>query len=152
MPTFEATAAVAAPPSSVWNTLLDTARWPSWDPGLASVTGQLAPDGRLEIRVRATSRPFRLKVASWQPQQEIVLTGGMPLGLFTGTRAYRLTPDGAGTSVTVRETYSGPLAGLIGRSVPDLQPSFDAFVAGLRADAEGRGSVPVRTDEHEEQA
>lgn len=66
----------------------------------------------------------------------------MPLGLFVGTRTYSLVPSGARTRVTMRETYTGPLAGLIGRSVPDLQPSFDAFVQGLRADAEAAaGSV-----------
>ena len=64
----------------------------------------------------------------------------MPLGLFVGTRTYSLVPSGAGTTVTMRETYTGPLAGLIGRSVPDLQPSFDAFVRGLRADAESEAA------------
>ena len=142
MPTFEATADVAAPPSTVWTTLLETSRWPSWDPHLESVAGSLDPDGRVEIRVRGTSRPFRLRVTEHRPGERLVLAGGMPLGLFVGTRTYALVPSGAGTRVTMRETYTGPLAGLIGRSVPDLQPSFDAFVQGLRADAEAAaGSV-----------
>ena len=36
----------------------------------------------------------------------------------------------------MREEYSGPLAGLMSRSIPDLQPSFDTFVNGLKARAE----------------
>jgi hypothetical protein len=41
-----------------------------------------------------------------------------------------------GEKITVREEYSGPLVGLMGRSIPDLQPSFDKFVNGLKARAE----------------
>jgi uncharacterized protein YndB with AHSA1/START domain len=140
LPTFEATTSVAAPPAAVWTSLLATDRWTSWDQQLESVDGRLADGGRLEIRVKDNARPFRLKVATWEPQRRIVLTGGMPLGLFTGTRTYTLADDGDGgsTTVTVRETYTGPLAGLIGKSIPDLQPSFDSFVFGLRRDAEGQ--------------
>ena len=142
MPTFEATADVAAPPSTVWTTLLETGRWPSWDTQLESVTGSLDADGRVEIRVRPTSRPFRLRVIERRPGERLVLAGGMPLGLFVGTRTYTLAPTVAGTTVTMRETYTGPLAGLFGRSVPGLQPSFDAFVQGLRGDAQAAaGSV-----------
>ena len=47
-----------------------------------------------------------------------------------------LQPVGDGTDVDVREVFRGPLAPMITRSIPDLQPSFDAFVAGL-ADAMG---------------
>ena len=139
MPTFEATTSVAAPPAAVWGSLLATDRWTVWDPQLESVAGRLADRGRLEIRVKDNPRPFTLKVSRWEPHRRIVLTGGMPLGLFTGTRTYTLADgDGGSTSVTVRETYTGPLAGLIGRSIPDLQPSFDSFVSGLRRDAEGQ--------------
>lgn len=140
MPTFEATTTVAASASTVWDTLLATDRWTSWDPALESVEGTLAEGGRLDIRVRDNPRPFRLKVAAWEPARRIVLAGGMPLGLFTGTRTYTLAEEQGATTVVVRETYTGPLAGLIGRSIPDLQPSFDAFVAGLRRAAEGQES------------
>jgi hypothetical protein len=43
--------------------------------------------------------------------------------------------------MTLREEYSGPLLPLIGRTMPDLQPTFDAFVAGLRERAEGAGAT-----------
>ncbi len=138
MPTFEATTSVAAPPPAVWSFLLATDRWTSWDSQLENVTGHLADGGRLEIRVKDNPRPFRLTVSTWEPQRRIVLTGGMPLGLFTGTRTYTLDDQGGSTRVSVRETYAGPLAGLIGRSIADLQPSFDSFVSGLRRDAEGQ--------------
>jgi hypothetical protein len=36
----------------------------------------------------------------------------------------------------MREEYRGLLAGLIGRSIPDLQPAFDEFAAALKREAE----------------
>jgi hypothetical protein len=138
MPTFEATTSVAAPADRVWDTLLRTERWTDWDTSLERVDGHLTDGGRLEIRVRNQSRPFKLRVTTWEPHRRIVLTGGVPLGLFTGTRTYRLDEAGERTTVTMRETYTGPLAGPIGRSIPDLQPAFDAFVEGLRGAAENR--------------
>jgi hypothetical protein len=67
----------------------------------------------------------------------MVWSGGMPLGLFTGKRTYTLTPakDG-GVAFAMREEFSGLLAPLITRSIPDLQPAFDAFAADLKRRAE----------------
>jgi hypothetical protein len=36
----------------------------------------------------------------------------------------------------MQERFTGLLAPLIGRSIPDLQPSFDAFAADLKRWAE----------------
>ena len=61
----------------------------------------------------------------------------MPLGLFRGVRTFTLAPEGVGaTRFTMREAYSGPLAPLIGRSIPDLGPSFRRLAAGLKARVE----------------
>jgi hypothetical protein len=76
-------------------------------------------------------------VAEVDPPRRLVFTGGMPLGLFKGERTYVLEPGGAGTRFRMREQFTGPLAPLIGRSIPDLKPSFDQFAAGLKARTEG---------------
>lgn len=55
----------------------------------------------------------------------------MPLGLFVGERTYTLSPEGSGTRFTMREEYTGPLAGMIFKSIPDLGPSFRRFAEGL---------------------
>lgn len=137
MPSFAATTSVAAPARHVWETLLHTEQWPAWDARLECVEGELAANGRLTLQVRDVSRPFRLRVTTWEPGRRVVLASGMPLGLFTGTRTYRMTPDGDQTTTfAMSEQYTGPLAAVIGKSIPDLQPSFDAFVSGLRAAAE----------------
>jgi hypothetical protein len=67
----------------------------------------------------------------------MVFTGGMPLGLFKGVRTYTLEPGGAGgTAFKMREEYTGPLLGMIWKSIPDLGPSFQQFANGLKARAE----------------
>jgi hypothetical protein len=140
---FAASTDIAAPADRVWTTLLDVAAWPAWDPALDRVEGRLDPGARVTIHVRDSSRPFRLRVDERRPPHLLVLRGGMPLGLFTGTRHYRLEELGPDrTAFSMEESYAGPLAGPVTRAIPDLQPSFDAFVAGLRRAAEGQPPTP----------
>ncbi len=65
----------------------------------------------------------------------------MPFRLFRGVRTYLVSPDGedGGTSFHVREEYTGPVLGLIWRSMPDLQPSFERFARGLKQRDESGG-------------
>jgi len=44
-----------------------------------------------------------------------------------------------GSAFHVREEYTGPLLGLIWRSMPDLGPSFDRFARGLKLRVESGG-------------
>jgi hypothetical protein len=46
---------------------------------------------------------------------------------------------GGDTAFHVREEYTGPLLGLIWRSMPDLGPSFDQFARGLKLRVESGG-------------
>lgn len=137
MLTFEARARIAAPAAHVWAALLDVAAWPSWDASLDRVEGTLEPGSQVTLHLERGGRPFRLRVVEVEPPARLVLRGGMPLGLFTGTRRYRLEQTAEEqTDFAMVETYTGPLAPLITRSIPDLQPSFEAFTSGLRAAAE----------------
>ena len=59
--------------------------------------------------------------------------GRIVLGLFRGVRTYALSPAASGgTAFQMREEYTGPLLGLIWRSMPDLGPSFERFARGLK--------------------
>jgi len=61
----------------------------------------------------------------------------MPLGLFKGVRTMTLTAQGDGhTAFEMQEVFSGPMLGVMSRSMPDLGPSFEQFAAGLKARAE----------------
>ena len=135
---FAASADIAADPQTVWDVLVDTAAWPEWDSGVARVEGRAEKGSKLKLTTEADpGKAWPLVVAEVDPPRRMVFTGGMPLGLFKGERTYLLEPGGAGTRFRLREQFTGPLAPLIGRSIPDLQPSFDQFAAGLKARAEG---------------
>jgi hypothetical protein len=70
----------------------------------------------------------------------MVWTGGMPLGLLTGTRTFTLTPtpDG-GVLFSMDETFTGLMAWLITRSMGKMLPAFNAFAADLKRAAEATG-------------
>jgi uncharacterized protein YndB with AHSA1/START domain len=133
MRSYESTATITAAPEEVWRVLVDGRTWPSWDSGVTAVEGAIAPGGTVRIRTEAApGRAFPVRVTAFEAPSRLEFTGGMPLGLFRGVRTYTLTADGAGTVFRMREEYTGPLLGLIWRSMPDLQPSFDRFADGLK--------------------
>jgi uncharacterized protein YndB with AHSA1/START domain len=133
MSPFEASATIEASPEEVWAVLADSAGWSTWDSGVDGVDGVLAPGKQVTIHSAvAPGRAFPVRVTRFEPGAFLELTGGLPLELFRGVRTYRLRQEGSTTGFTMREEYSGPLTGLIGRSIPDLQPSFEQFVQGLK--------------------
>jgi uncharacterized protein YndB with AHSA1/START domain len=133
MRSYDSTVFIQAAREQVWPVLTDIAAWPDWDSGVTNVDGRLALGEKLSITVAANpGRVFPVKVVHVDPPQRLVLRGGMPLGLFTGRRTYTLAPEGTGTRFTMREEYTGPLAGLIFKSIPDLDPSFRQFAEGLK--------------------
>jgi uncharacterized protein YndB with AHSA1/START domain len=138
---YEATSVIAASPEAVWAVLSDGAGWADWDSGVEAVEGKIAADETVTIRAKAApGRAFPVAVTLFEPPARLRFDGGMPLKLFRGVRTYDLSPEpDGGTTFHVREEYTGPLLGLIWRSMPDLGPSFDQFAAGLKARVESGG-------------
>jgi hypothetical protein len=135
---YESSATIQAGPDAIWAILTDGAKYPDWDSGVISVDGRIAPGEKIKVVSSANpNRAFPVRVTEFSPGTSMTWSGGMPLGLFKGVRTYRLAaqPDGT-TRFTMREEYSGPLTGMIWKSMPDLQPSFDQFANGLKARAE----------------
>lgn len=138
MRSYEVRRTIAASPERVWACLTDGPALVAGGLGLLKLDGTIASGSALKVWSEASpGRAFGLRVAEFSPARRMVWRGGLPLGLFTGTRVFTLTPTGAGTEFHMREDFSGPLAGLIGRSIPDLTPSFEKFGDGLRRLAEG---------------
>lgn len=137
MKSYEADAMIDAPPSRVWKVLTDGSAYTAWDSGVEKLEGTIASGQKIKVFSEVSpGRAFPVKV-SLRPEGQMTWTGGMPLGLFRGVRTFSLTADGEGTRFQMREEFSGPLLGMIWKSMPDLQPSFDKFAAGLKAEAEG---------------
>ncbi len=128
---------ISATPEQVWALLTDAPAWPRWNPTVVSVDGRIA-QGQ-SITVVSTLNPkrgFRLKVSEAEAPRRMVWSQGMPLGLFRGARTYTLTPDGGGTDFSMVEAFTGPLAPLITKSIPDMTATFEEFADGLKTAAE----------------
>jgi hypothetical protein len=143
MLSFEASSIIQADPAEVWAVLTDGPAWPTWNSAVVRFEGTIAPGHKVTVFPAVNpKRGFPVRVVEFTPDKHMTWRGGMPLGLFTGTRTFALTPrpDGA-LRFEMREEYTGPLAGLIGKSIPDLGPSFTQFADGLKEEAEKGGHL-----------
>jgi hypothetical protein len=138
MKRFATSIAIGAPPERIWPLLTDAGDYPRWNSTVTKLEGRIAKDETIKLFVKINpGRAFPVKVSVFEAPRRMVWSGGMPLGLFTGERTFTLTPNGDGTTqFSMVEEFSGLLAPLIGRSIPDLQPAFDEFAAALRREAE----------------
>lgn len=138
MKTFHAEIDIAGTADVVWEVLTDAARYPDWNSTVERVDGQIVSVERVTVHAKVSpGRAFPLVVGNWDPPRRMTWKGGMPLGLFSGVRTLSVKPVAEGrVTFVMREEYSGLLAGLITRSIPDLQPAFDRFAADLKARVE----------------
>lgn len=137
MKAFRTAIEIAAPAGRVWNLLCDTASWTRWNTTVDKVEGSVALGSTVKVFAKISpGRAFPVKVVELVPERRMVWSSGMPLGLFTGARTFDLEPRGAGVSFAMREEFTGLMAPLITRSIPDLQPVFDEFARCLKAAAE----------------
>lgn len=135
---FATSTTINASPETLWGLLTDGPNWPTWNPTVERVEGTIALGQKITVHAKiAPSRAFPVVVSELTPPQKMVWTGAMPLGLFTGQRTYLLSLQADGSTLfSMREEFTGLLAPLFTRSIPDLQPAFEAFAAGLKQHAE----------------
>jgi hypothetical protein len=134
---YEAFADIHAAPDTIWKVLTDGTGYPAWDSGVDRVEGRIDKGETIKVHAKISpGRTFPVKVTEFISGNRMVWTGGMPLGLFKGVRIFTLSTLGDTTRVTVREEYTGPLLRMMWKSMPDLGPSFETFVQGLKKKAE----------------
>jgi hypothetical protein len=138
MKAFSVKASILAPAERIWALLTDAPGYSHWNSTVEKVDGKIAKGERVTVRPKINpSRAFAIKVADFDPPRRMVWSGGMPLGLFKGERTFTLKPGPQGlTEFSMREQYTGLMAPLISRSIPDLQPAFDDFASDLKRAAE----------------
>ncbi len=137
---YSASRTIDANPGKVFALLADAKSYSSWNPAVLSLDGTIAvgEKNRL-VSVVNPKRTFTLNVTEVESPHRMVWADGMPLGLFKGVRTYTLTASGSDrTEFTMTEVFSGPLAPLITKAIPDMTDSFEMFAEGLKAAAEGR--------------
>ena len=138
MKSFATSTTIRATPEAIWRILTDAPAYPGWNTTVLRVEGRIALGEKVTVHAKlAPGRAFPVKVVAFDAPRRMVWSGGMPLGLFKGERIFELRPMAAGNvEFAMREDYTGWLAPLITKSIPDLQPAFDEFAACLKARAE----------------
>jgi hypothetical protein len=132
---------IDARPEVIWALLTEAEGYPTWNPTVVSIRGRIASGERIELVSTVNpKRKFSLLVSDVEPHRRMVWSSGLPLGLFRGVRTFSLDPvSETQTEFSMREDYSGALAGLITRTIPDLNEAFGQFADGLMAAAEVDG-------------
>lgn len=138
MKSFQTSTTIHAPAATIWALLTDAAAYPKWNPTVTRIDGDIALGEKITVHATISpGRAFPVKVEALEPNTRMVWAGGMPLGLFRGARTFTLTPRGEGAvEFAMREEFTGLMAPLITRSIPDLTPAFEAFAAALKEAAE----------------
>ncbi len=126
---------IDAPAERVWAILTDGSAWPEWEPNVTKLEGTITSGGKITVHTKLSDQAFPVSV-DLQPHSRMTWSGGMPLGLFKGVRTFEVSERGESTHVAVHEQFSGLMLPIMRRMMPDLQPSFDAFVTALKARAE----------------
>lgn len=137
MKTYSATTTIHASAETVWNILTDAKAYPSWDLSMDHIEGKLALGETVKFFTKLSAQAFPVKVTAFEPGRKMVLTGGMPLGLFKSERTHTLTANKDG-SITFKteEIFSGLLLPVFGKNIPDLTENFNNFATALKKRAE----------------
>jgi hypothetical protein len=131
-------AVIQAPPETIWTILTRADGMVDWNSTLTSIEGDIELGGTVRMQVpEAPGRTFKVKVARFVPNEEMVWREGNPV-FFLGIRTYSLTPnlDQSGTRFTMTEEFTGILLPLIARRLPDFGPIFERYAADLKVEAE----------------
>ncbi|MDR7084407.1 hypothetical protein J2X01_003716 [Arthrobacter ginsengisoli] len=136
MKTVEAETLINARNATVWEIITDGGNYTVWDSGITRIDGELRNGGAVRVRTRTGgNRTFRLRIRQI-PGEMMIWTGGLPLGLFKGVRTFTLTPHRGMTHLRVTEKFTGPLLGLLHKSIPDIERAFAEYVLAVKKRAE----------------
>jgi hypothetical protein len=131
---------INASPERIWGLLTGAQAYAGWNPAVVSLHGTIAAGETIELTSTVNpKRKFSLTVSDVEPPRQMRWSDGMPLGLFKGVRTFSLrTLDDGQTEFSMQEDYSGPLAALITKAIPDLTDSFSQFADGLKTASEAK--------------
>ncbi len=129
---------IRATPGLVWSLLTDAEAFPRWNSTVTRIEGPISLGHRLRIHVPISKRAFTPTVTAFESEKRMVWSDGQA-PFFQGSREFILSPGDRGTTrFTMTETFTGLMLPLIGRSLPEFVPVFNAYAADLAREAELR--------------
>jgi uncharacterized protein YndB with AHSA1/START domain len=130
---------INAPADRVWGLLTDASSYRAWNRAVVSIDGTIALGNTISlVSVVNPKRTFTLRIIEMDRPKRLVWSDGMPLGLFTGERTYRLDERDGPTEFSMTEEFRGLLAGPFTKAIPDMTESFNLFADSLKTAAEAQ--------------
>jgi hypothetical protein len=147
MKEYETVSTIHASAETVWAILTDGETYREWNPEIVRIDGRILPNARITAHVRlgdGVVRAVPQRITRLEALTCMEWQGGLPLGLFVGRRTFTVARLGDVTEFRMHLRMSGPLSGLILRSVGDRQPEIDRFAAALKQRAEAPPASTTR--------
>ena len=137
MKSFTAAETINATPEQLWQILTDAGAYGDWDNGISTVEGSIAEQAHIKVHPTGEATTHEVTITEATPERRMVWREGMPLGLFTEVRTFRLLSEREGTTrFSLSEEVSGPLTIFKRKRLEAVQGELDAFAAGLKQVAE----------------
>ncbi len=137
---------IDAPPSIVWDVLVDLDAYADWNPFIVSASGSVAKGERLVNRLEppgGRGMTFKPTVTEVEDERTFEWLGrlGIP-GIFDGRHRFELTEREGGTTLEHSEEFSGILVRFMRKSLDShTLDGFGAMDAALKERAEARVSA-----------
>ena len=128
---------INATPEKIWNVLTDFNAYPTWNPLVKSLTGNVAV-GNI-IKVQLDSMTFKPEVLVYDRNKEFEWKGHLLFkGLFDGKHRFLLQDNEDGTTQFVHsENFKGLLVPLMKKKLnTEVKASFEALNEALKEVAE----------------
>ncbi|HWO73058.1 MAG TPA: SRPBCC family protein [Dehalococcoidia bacterium] len=135
---IETSISIEAPPSRVWDILVDVERWHEWTRSISSI--RRLDDGHFQVGSRVRIKQPRFPPAFWRVtrlEAPIYMEWQAAAPLSRVIAGHRIEPEGAGSRVTLQIEQTG-LMGLVGRYFANVSRAYVQMEAeGLKRRAEG---------------
>jgi hypothetical protein len=134
---------IERPPAAVWQILTATEEYPSWNPFIRHLRGQLQPGNRIEVEIAppgSDAMTFRPVVLTVERDREIRWLGSFGMrGLFDGEHSFLLESGEGRTHLIQSERFSGLLVGRLSDGIlRETEVGFAALDEAVKERAESR--------------
>lgn len=134
---------INAAPQKVWAVLTDFKNYPSWNPFITSLSGNVAVGRHIEAQLSPPGgKPmtFKPEVLAFDAQKEFRWIGHLLFtGLFDGEHCFRLADNGNGTTTFIQsEKFGGILVPFLKKMLDvNTRQGFDQMNEALKKQVEG---------------
>lgn len=128
---------IQASKEHVWNILTDFENYPSWNPFIVSIKGEMIEGQTIEVKL--TDMNFKPTLLAYKENKEMRWIGKLMFkGVFDGEHSFQIIDNNNGT-VTFKheEIFNGFLVGLFAKKLDkDTRSGFESMNVKLKEQAE----------------